>query len=90
MATYLARQRAWLTVEPLPAYAPELNPIEQVWGNVKTRELANVCAPDLAALRPPLRAGFARVRRHRTWPSPSCSMRAWRSNMIVSLFSETH
>ena len=64
MATYLARQRAWLTVEPLPAYAPELNPIEQVWGNVKTRELANVCAPDLAALRPPLRAGFARVRRH--------------------------
>ena len=64
MATYVARQRAWLTVEPLPAYAPELNPIEQVWGNVKTRELANVCAPDLAALRPPLRAGFARVRRH--------------------------
>ena len=63
MATYLAGQRAWLTVEPLPAYAPELNPIEQVWGNVKTRELANVCAPDLAALRPPLHAGFARVRR---------------------------
>ena len=63
MARYLAGQRAWLTVEPLPAYAPELNPIEQVWGNVKTRELANVCAPDLAALRPPLRAGFARVRR---------------------------
>jgi transposase len=63
MATYLAAQRAWLTVERLPAYAPELNPIEQVWGNVKTQELANVCAPDLAALRPPLRAGFARVRR---------------------------
>ena len=63
MARYLAGQRAWLTVEPLPAYAPELNPIEQVWGNIKTRELANVCAPDLAALRPPLRAGFARVRR---------------------------
>lgn len=63
MATYLARQRAWLMVEPLPAYAPDLNPIEQVWGNVKTRELANVCAPDLAALRSPLHAGFARVRR---------------------------
>ena len=63
MTTYLTQQRAWLTVEPLPAYAPELNPIEQVWGNVKTRELANVCDSDLAALRPPLRAGFARVRR---------------------------
>ena len=46
-----------------PANSPDLNPIEQVWGNVKTRELANVCAADLAALRPPLRAGFARVRR---------------------------
>jgi transposase len=63
MAAYLATQRAWLRVERLPAYAPELNPIEQLWGNVKTRELANVCAPDLATLRPPLRAGFARVRR---------------------------
>jgi len=42
MAAYLARQRAWLTVERLPSYAPELNPIEQIWGNVKTRELANV------------------------------------------------
>src|SRR4029077_17089913 len=63
MRAFLTRQRRWLTVERLPAYAPELNPIEQVWGNVKTRELANVCAPDLAALRSPLRAGFARVRR---------------------------
>jgi len=63
MTAYLARQRAWLTVERLPGYAPDLNPIEQLWGNVKTRELANVCAPNLAALRPPLRAGFARVRK---------------------------
>ena len=26
MATYVARQRAWLTVEPLPAYAPRTEP----------------------------------------------------------------
>jgi hypothetical protein len=32
MAAYLARQRAWLTVERLPGYAPDLNPIEQLWG----------------------------------------------------------
>src|SRR2546427_147758 len=63
MTAYLARQHAWLTVERLPGYAPDLNPVEQLWGNVKTRELANVCAPSLAALRPPLHAGFARVRR---------------------------
>jgi transposase len=66
MTAYLRRQRAWLTVEPLPAYAPELNPLEQVWGNVKTGELANVCAPDLASLRRPLRCGFARIRQQPT------------------------
>jgi transposase len=65
MTAYLARQRAWLRVERLPAYAPELNPVEQVWGNVKGHELANLCAPDLAALRTPLRTGFARIRRQR-------------------------
>lgn len=65
MRRYVAQQRAWLTVERLPAYAPELNPIEQVWGNVKTRELANVCAPDLVTLRRPLRRGFARFRGQR-------------------------
>lgn len=63
MMTYVARQRVWLRLERLPAYAPELNPLEQVWGNVKTRDLANVCAPDLAALRRPLRVGFGRIRR---------------------------
>src|SRR5216684_3856992 len=63
MRAYLARQRRWLHVERLPGYAPELNPIEQVWGNVKARELANVCAEKLTALRRPLHTGFARVRR---------------------------
>src|SRR5713101_7133104 len=63
MRAYVDRQRAWLTVEPLPGYAPELNPVEQVWGNVKGGELANVCAADLAALRHPAHRGFARVRR---------------------------
>lgn len=63
MLAYLVTQRSWLTVERLPAYAPELNPIEPLWGNVKTRELANVCAPDVAALRSSLHRGFARVRR---------------------------
>jgi transposase len=66
MRTYLAAQRTWLTVERLPSYAPELNPVEPLWGNVKTRELANHCAPDLDALGRPLRAGLRRVRRHPT------------------------
>jgi len=64
MRDYVARQRQWLTVERLPGYAPELNPVEPIWGNVKRTELANVCAADLDALRAPLRRGCARVRRH--------------------------
>jgi transposase len=64
MCQYLAQQRAWLRVERPPGYAPELNPVELVWGNLKRRELANVCAPTLDALRTPLRRGCTRVRRH--------------------------
>jgi len=64
MRAYLGRQRAWLTVERLPGYAPELNPIELIWGNLKRCELANVCAENLETLRVPLRRGCARVRRH--------------------------
>ncbi len=37
MTAYLATQRSWLTMERLPGYAPELNPTELVWGNVKER-----------------------------------------------------
>lgn len=64
MRAYLARQRSWLSVERLPGYAPELNPVELVWGNVKHTELANLCAAHVDALRAPLRRGCARVRRH--------------------------
>jgi transposase len=34
----------------LPAYAPELNPVEYIWGYLKTHALANFCAHDLAQL----------------------------------------
>lgn len=41
---YLHRQSR-LHVELLPAYAPDLNPQEQIWGHTKTNGLANYC-PD--------------------------------------------
>ena len=55
-------------LETLPGYAPELNPVEQLWGNLKGRELANMCAPDLHALHGPLRAGCRRVRQTAALP----------------------
>src|SRR3989449_4375342 len=39
MTAYLARQHAWLTVERLPGYAPDLNPIEQLRSEEHTSEL---------------------------------------------------
>jgi hypothetical protein len=35
MRAHLEQQRGWLTVERLPAYAPELNPVEYLWANLK-------------------------------------------------------
>jgi transposase len=35
-------QRRWLSVERLPGDAPELNPVESAWRNVKGQELANL------------------------------------------------
>jgi hypothetical protein len=63
MLVYLTRQRHWLTVERLPGYAPDLNPVESVFGNVKGCELANHCGPALATLATALRTGLGRVRR---------------------------
>ena len=37
----LIAARAWLTVYQLPAYAPELNPVEGTWSVLK-RSLANL------------------------------------------------
>jgi transposase len=48
MLDWVADQRDWLSIEPLPGYAPDLNPIEQAWGNVKSQELANFCADTIA------------------------------------------
>lgn len=39
-----------IQLERLPAYAPELNPVEYVWGYLKTHELSNFCARDFAQL----------------------------------------
>jgi len=35
MRAWLRRQRHWLVVERLPAYAPDLNPVEALWSNLK-------------------------------------------------------
>ncbi len=51
-----------IIVEPLPKYAPELNPEEYCHGNVKAKE-ANATPADRSEMRQVLDRGFARLRR---------------------------
>ncbi len=63
MGAWLGQQRSWLVVERLPAYAPELNPVEGVWANLKGRELANLVTDTLGDLVDAAHAGIDRIRR---------------------------
>jgi transposase len=40
-----------IVLERLPGYAPELNPVEYLFGYAKQRELANLCLDTIAELR---------------------------------------
>jgi transposase len=50
-------------VEPLPAYAPELNPDDGVWNKLKNDALANVSCLDLGELRGEIRTATQRLQR---------------------------
>lgn len=68
MKAYLKQQRDWLSVQPLPGYAPDLNPVEIMWENIKGQELANLCAEDLTEVDCAIRDGMARVKDSDTLP----------------------
>jgi hypothetical protein len=62
MAAWLRRQRRWLVVEPLPGYAPELNPVEALWSNLKGVELANLAGDTLGGVIAAVERGIQRIR----------------------------
>jgi transposase len=62
MRQWLADQHAWLQVEYLPAYAPDLNPVEGLWANLKGVELANRACGSLEELAAAAEQGIGRVR----------------------------
>ncbi len=59
---YYLQQHPEITVEELPAYAPQLNPEEYCHGNVK-QHLRNACPKTKEDIRSMLNLGFARLRR---------------------------
>jgi transposase len=54
---------ARLQLVPLPGYAPDLNPAEGVWNQLKRCELKNRCCQDLDELRWELGLAIRRLRR---------------------------
>ena len=54
---------ARLQLVPLPSYAPDLNPAEGVWNQLKRSELKNRCCQDLDELRWELGLAIRRLRR---------------------------
>jgi transposase len=61
MRAHLDQQRHWLSVERLPAYAPELNPVEYLWANLKGAELGNFTGDTVAEVADQARHGIRRV-----------------------------
>ena len=60
-----AATQPWLELAYLPSYAPELDPVEGLWANLKGRELANRCCADRAELIATAQVGSIRARRDR-------------------------
>jgi transposase len=50
----------------MPAYAPELNPVEGLWSNLKSQELANRCEADVQTVALAAGLGASRVRSQRS------------------------
>jgi hypothetical protein len=80
MRAWLNTQRSWLVVEWLPAYAPDLNPVEGLWSSLKATELANLTAPTLGEVIAQAQRGSSGSAGPRTWPTrffvePACRCR---------------
>lgn len=63
---FVAGQGSQIQLEYLPAYAPELNPLEYIWGYCKQHELPNLCPKDFAQLSRAARRALGRMRRRPT------------------------
>jgi len=60
---FLAEEAArWIQVEPLPPYAPDLNPLEWLWTHLKDVEMRNLACLDLEQLHMEFHLALGRAR----------------------------
>ena len=70
---YIEREDVDIQLAFLPAYAPELNPVEYLWGYLKTHEIGNLCAHTLTQV-----SDFARRRLRSMQRRPALVTAFWK------------
>ena len=60
---YVESQHGAVQLERLPAYAPELNPVEYIWSYLKRHEVVHFCPQDFAELTTFARRRLASMQR---------------------------
>ena len=75
---WLEEQQGQVQIEFLPGYAPELNPVEQIWNYLKNREIANFCAANLAEV-----GNLARHRLRSMQRRPNLIRAFWRQTELA-------
>jgi transposase len=64
--TFISTSQGRLVLARLPAYAPELNPTEYIWGHLKRHALANFCPRNWQHLTDEARRALRRAQRRPT------------------------
>lgn len=59
---HVEKHKDWLTVERLPSYAPELNPVEYLWSTLKGKDVANLCSDTLDQIEDKLQEAAVRIK----------------------------
>jgi transposase len=63
---FVREQQGRIWLEFLPAYAPELNPVEYLWSHWKQHELPNFCPKTFGELSHYARKALSRMRKRPT------------------------
>jgi len=60
---FVLKNKSWLRIEKIPAYSPELNPSEGLWGFVKTKKMNGSTEKDKKGLRKKTKLVMSRLKK---------------------------
>jgi transposase len=63
---HVESQRGQIAIDYLPAYAPDMNPVECIWGYLKHHAMPNYCARDLGDVAHRARSNLRSMQRRPT------------------------